>query len=98
MNLRDLPVSFEQTHPKTIRILRGSAVVAFIHLMADGSGWRVRPNSSARRGQRMSWASPRKAFRAYYRATSWAKPLVAQLPDDDYRQGWIDQQRVQPNG
>jgi hypothetical protein len=28
---------------------------------------------------------------AYYRATAWAKPLIEQLPDDDYRQAWIDQ-------
>lgn len=90
----DLPVRFEQTHPKTYRIYRGEAVVAFIHLMADGSGWRVRPNTSSRRGQRVSWISPRKAFAAYFRTTPWAKPLIAQLPDDDYRQAWVDEARA----
>lgn len=90
----DLPVRVEQTHPTTYRIYRGAAVVAFVHLQADGSGWRVRPNTSSRRGQRVSWISPRKAFTAYYRGAAWAKPLIEQLPDDDYRQAWIGDQRA----
>lgn len=67
------------------RVLRGEAIVAYVVLMADGSGWRVKSNTSGRRNARVSQISPRKAFRAYFRSDAWAKPLIEQLPDDDYR-------------
>lgn len=80
--LNDLIPSVVRTHANTFRILRGDAIVAFV-IKDPLGGWKVRPNTSARRGARTTQPTPRKAFTAYFRSVAWAKPVRDLLPDED---------------
>lgn len=87
--MSDLAPSIVKNEHGNYRIMRGSAIVSVVVLMADGSGWRVQPWGSGRRRSSKSWLSPRAAFESYYRTSPWAKPLIEQLPADDYRKARV---------
>ncbi len=80
-----LTPSIDRPAGNTFRVKRGDVIVGFV--VHDGEGWKVRPNGVGRGQSRKSWLTPRKAFEAYYRAETWAKSLIADLPDEAMPRG-----------